>query len=299
MTEEITDQNENNNSEDECSLILTRAFGDKLASVDEDSQDKYTKLARLMTGVAEGFEEVAQEWRPAVVKITQAMTSSASGKPDNAKMGDLFHKGGLIHRPFNVAVVYAWPTRVRFAPDDEIPSCSSENVDLKGKGASDKSVSIYGDKCSECPLESQPFRYGKQTPCNNVMNVLLVPENLDNIFVMQFSKSSWSPGRQLVDLATKKSPPWSRFFAIDTTIEKRKTGKGEYAVPTISAVDSTEVPVPDHLQKFGAMLSDHFKTYRVDRKKLSLARSQGMAEKFEPTPARGGGAKKIDYSDTM
>lgn len=290
---------------DSVSLITT-AFGEGgVTEMSDETKELYHALAARMSGEGSvAFEEVESEWRPATVRIVQAMTSSKSGKPDTAKMGDLYHKGGLIARPLNVAVVYAWPTRVRFAEDDDgAPSCSSENVDLKGKGEKDKSISIYGDKCAQCPFDAQPFRYGKSTTCNNSMNVLLLPENLEDIYVMQFSRSAWPAGKQLVDLATAKSPPWSRFFAIDTEVVKRKQGGGQYAVPLVSAVDDTVNPVPTHLQQFAHMLCNHFSDYRKDRKTMVIRRAREIDEQMVAMEtmnvAKGGGGKQADYSSGM
>ena len=286
--------------------LITTAFGEKgLDTIPDEVKERYTALAEKMTGGSSiAFEEVETEWRPAIVRIVQAMTSSKSGKPDTAKMGDLFHKGGLVQRPLNAAVVYAWPTRVRFAEDDDgAPSCSSENVDLKNRGEKDKSVSVYGDSCAQCPFDSQPFRYGKATSCNNSINVLLLPEDLEAIYVMQFSRSAWTAGKQLVDLATAKSPPWGRFFSIDTEIAKRKTGGGQYAVPTISAVDVNEKEVPEHLQKFAGMLCKHFAGYRKERKQLVVQRAREVDDQMVAmetmNTARGGGNKRPDYSGGM
>lgn len=294
------------NVEQETSLvILGNAFGETgLAELKPKEKAQYTQLAVTMAGERDGFEEVASAWRPAVIRITQAMSSSRAGKPDTAKLGDLFYKGGLLPKPLNVAVVYAWPTRVRFAPDDEVPSCSSENVDLRGRNEKDKSVSIYGDNCNVCPFEDQPFRNGRPTNCNNVMNVLMVPDTLENIFVMQFQKTGWQAGKQLVDLATIKNPPWSRFFALDTDLVKRRGGGGQYAIPTVTPVDATVTPVPDHMQKFCKMLSGHFKEGRLERRSLVIKRANEVSEQVDMETmgaAQGGQAGKSqqDFSDGM
>lgn len=282
--------------------LLTTAFGERgIATLTEEVALRYSKLADRMAGKSSpAFEEVESHWSPAIVRIVQAMSSAKSGRPDTAKMGDLYHKGGLVPKPLQAAVVYAWPTRVRFTDEDDgIPSCSSENVDMKGRAANDQSISIYGDKCSACPFDSQPFRYGEATSCNNVMNVLLLPETIEDIYVMQFSKSGWTAGKQLVDLATAKNPPWSRFFSIDTEIVKRKQGGGQYAVPNVAVVGEKEVP--DHLQKFADMLCQHFSGYRKTRKEMVLKRARGVGEAVAASDnvARGGKQDKPDFSSGM
>lgn len=284
--------------------FLTKAFGEEgLVGISDEVKELYVSLANTIAGVNEGFEEVDTEWRPAIIRVVQAMSSTASGKPESAKIGDLYYKGGLIKRPFHAAVVYGWPTRVRFTNEDKVPSCSSENVDSKGKGALDKSISIYGDACAKCPFDDQPFRHGKPTPCNDVMNVLLVPEDLSNIFVMPFSKTAYSAGRQIVTLASAKRPPWSRFFSIDTTVEKRKGGGGQFAIPNISAIDEKELAVPDHLQKFCGMLSEHFKTFRQNNRARVLERASMVNDKVDmdtlDVPRGGKTSKEQDFSDEM
>lgn len=292
------------NVEVTSTALAERAFGDAgLQKVDDETKQRYLALMDRLAGVSAGFEEMQNDWRPAMVKVTQAMTSAASGKPESARLGDLFYKGGLLKRPWHVAVVYAWPSRVRFAPEDEgAPSCSSENVDLRGRGPNDKSVSIYGDKCAQCPYDAQPFKYGKPTTCNNVMNVLMVPENLEDIFVMPFAKTAWAPGKQLVDLATARRPPWSRFFSIDTDLVKRKGGGGQYAVPKCTPIDPEEHAVPEHLQQFCEMMSGYFKDYRKERKNMVLRKAADMNAKLDMDnmgSASGGGKAGSDFSDNM
>ena len=301
------DKNKNNSVDEKDARALVRAsFADgTLEKIPDETVERYYQLAEMMTGGgADAFDEMDREWRPPMVRAVQAMSSETSGKPENAKIGDLFHKGGSLPKPFIGVVAYVWPSRIAFEPGENRPFCSSENVDTKGRGANDKSVSVYGDSCATCPFDQQPFRHGKTTNCSDTMNFLVVPEDLSNIYVIPFSKSAYSNGKNLLEIVTARRPPWSRFFSFDTTVEKRKQGGGQFAVLKASAIDDKTKPVPQHLQDFVVMLRKHFSTMRDEMKTLQLQRSSSFDEAADSTDAstkKVGGAKTLDadYSDTM
>jgi hypothetical protein len=268
-----------------------------LAKLDDEIRDKFERLFIKITNQGTQFEEVARDWRPSRLYLTQPTTSDDSGKPEEARTGDYFYAGGLVERPLKFLVAYAYPSRVRFVPDeDRRPSCSAENVDIRNYGAKDQSVSIYGDKCAECPYDDQPFRHGKPTNCNNVMNVLMVPESLEDIFILPFSKSGWSAGRQLVDQATALVTPWSRFFTLDSKEEKRKNGTGKYAVPVIKAISPKEESVPDYLQAFTKFIYERFAEYRKEVRTMVVRRSDDIEDAVS-TDTLDIGDK--DFSDDM
>lgn len=246
------------------STELVKVFGkDALTTLDDDAREKYQRLVAKITNTGSVFEEYETEWRPSRLRLCHPVTSEESGRPENAKTGDLFYAGGIVERPMKFLLAYAYPSRVRFVQDvDKRPSCSAENVDIKNYGAKDTSTSIYGDKCAECPHDDQPFRYGKPTSCNNQMNALIIPDSLEDIFIYQFSKSSWSVGRQLVDQATAFGVPWSRWFTLDSKEEKRQNGSGKFAVPIIRAIDPKDDDVPDHAQAFAKFINESFTAHR-------------------------------------
>lgn len=258
------------------SEIIPFDAGKLSVSIPTEELSKYESLSSLMTGQKEGFEEMQRDWRPAILKIVQPVTTdSAKGTAQN---GDLFHTGGLVKRPLRAVLVYAWTSRVRFVQgDDKFPSCSSENVDLAGRGPQDKSLSIYGDSCAKCPFGDQPFSTGKQTNCNNVLNTIIIPANLENIFHIQFSKSSYTVGRQFTNLAMATPQAWSRFYDINTEAKKREKKQGLYFVPTVTPVADTEVP--DHLKAFASYVRARIHEMRQTRKTMVVERRNAVASR--------------------
>ncbi len=232
-----------------------------------DVQKKYAELAQRMAGNADAFEGGGRDWRPPILKIVQPVTTDAA-KPDTAKTGDFFTKGGAVKKPLRGVLAYAWHSRVRFVQGvDKTPSCRSENTDPKGRGAKDTSISVYGDKCAECPYGDQPFTGGKQTNCNNVLNVIFISETLDDVYHLQFSKSNYSIGRQLTDLARATPKAWSRFYDLNTETKKREKGTGLYSVYTVTPVSGA--PVPEHLTAFAEYVMNQMKGIReADKSKV-------------------------------
>lgn len=259
-------------------------FKEKEIVLAEPEVEKYTALMNKIEGVVSDFEEDADEWKPTQLKMRQGTSGGDSQVPSNADIGDFYYKGLKVEKPFNFLVIYAYPTRARFVDgEDVVPSCAAEKVDRKGKGPNDKSVSIYGDKCAECPFDDQPFRHGKPTNCNTQMNVVMLSEDLSDIFVYRFAKTSWSTGTSLVDMA-KASPraPWGRFFSMDSRMEKAaKKGAGMYGVVSVSAVDPVAKPVPDHMFAFAEYVSQQVKARREVQREIVLQRASDAAAVLE------------------
>ena len=210
----------------------------------------------------------------------------------------MFTKGGSVKKPLRGVVAYAWYSRVRFvANEDKRPSCQSENVDMKGRGKDDKSVSVYGDSCNKCPYNDQPFTAGKQTNCNNVLNVIFIPEGLEDIYHLQYSKSSFNVGRQLTDLARATPHAWSRFYEINTESKKREKGGGVFFVPVVSPV--ADAPVPEHLKQFAAYVSEQMKSSREAEKGRVRERVNTVAahDELNTLESSMGGGK--DFKDTI
>ena len=272
-------------------------FQEKGITLSSDRLQKYQELFTRMEGKKEGFEDMGGAWRPSVLKIVQPVTTDAA-KPSTAKEGDLFTKGGGVNRPLRGVVVYAWHTRVRFVQGaDTRPSCSSENVDIRGRGKDDKSVSAYGDSCASCPHGDQPFTGGKQTNCNNVLNVLFIPEGLEDMYHLQFSKASFTIGRQLTDLARATPQAWSRFYEINTEGKKRERGSGKYFVMTVSPVADT--PVPDDLKVFASVVGEQFKVAREAAKKQVRQRVSDVVSHSDVETLGSTPPEKRGFKDTF
>jgi hypothetical protein len=277
-------------------------FDVKALALPEAETQKYLNLAKLMGGEKDGLEgDLTGTWRPASLKIVQPVTQDPA-KPSTAKNGDFFTKGGLVDRPLKGVVVYGWYSRVRFAGGDSKPSCGSENVDIRGRGKEDKSVSLYGNSCASCPYGDQPFTAGKRTSCNNVINVIVIPENLENIYQVQFSKSSYSTGQQLLGLLNATNPIWKRFYQFSSEVKKRDGG-GVYHVMSVSPVDLQASEPAEHLKAFAQHVSEQVKAQReIDRtrvrKTVDQVASAGMT-KAAMTTKMDIDSPKAGYKDTL
>lgn len=266
-------------------------------TLSEDVQKKFGNLATLMTGKNDALEGMEGGWRPATVKVVQPVTTDP-GKPDNAKTGDLFHRGGAIKKPLRGLVAYAYHTRVRFVPnEDKRPSCSSEKVDVFGRGKQDKSISIYGDKCSECPHNDQPFTGGKRTNCNNTINIIFVPESLENVFHLQFSKSSYTVGQTLLGLVKATMTPWERFYELSSEVKKRDKASGLYAVPTITPI--ADVIVPEYLKQFSAYVRDQMKVVRAEQQARTYERRTATEDATNLDTIDAQAESAADYKDAI
>jgi hypothetical protein len=273
---------------------IIKLFKSADITVPEDVLQKYLSLYKHISGEESSMAlgEIGSTWRPQQIKLVHPVSDDPM-KPDVARTGDYYWAGGLIKRPMQFLVAYAFPTRARFIKGvDKSPSCRSENVDMKGRGKNDKSKSIYGDSCSACPFGQQPFTNGKITECNDSMNIIMLPEDLSTIFTMSFKSSSAQVGRRLIDMVRSTTQPWSRFYALDSETKKRDAG-GVYAVPTVTPV--ADKAVPAHLAKFAAdVVCPQMNDLRQEAKTLTLKRNADVATVLGTIDAEGGSVR-----DTM
>lgn len=266
-------------------------------------QKQYETLAEKMTTGDSSLEsDRAYKWRPAFLKMKQATTTDPA-MPDSAKLGDFFHKGGTLPRPVKVVLVYAWTSRTRFVPnEDSFPSCRSENVSQQGKV--DNSINVYGDPCATCWKGERPYTKGKKSNCNDVLNTIVIPETLDGVYQVNFSKASHKKGKEFTDMARATTHPWSRFYLLNSEIKKRDKGGGQWAEWSVSTLSGPDAEVPEHLKQFATYVAAQMKAVRQEQRTMKLEkREESEAPAFdldgEVAETVEGSVKSGGYKDTI
>ena len=189
---------------------------------------KILRLVGVMNPDKKGFEEVDAPWAPPVIKIKQGLSTDA---PAKAEIGDLYtDTGRILPKPFVFCPLYMYMGHVKFEPDNPIPVCSSEDCE----------ISRYGNLCADCP--DLPFRDGQKTLCSRTITAFVFNEDFSEIYLLPFSKTSLRAGTRLMKQAKADAVPWERTHALNTKVQTRKEGPGEYYVsvttPTGDQVDS-------------------------------------------------------------
>lgn len=197
---------------------------------------KVARLVGVMNPNKKGFEEVDAPWAPPVVKIKQGLSTDA---PPGAEVGDLYtDTGRILPRPLVFCPLYMYMGHVKFEPDNPNPVCSSE----------DCVTSRYGNPCADCP--DLPFRDGQKTLCSRTMAAFVFNEDFSEVYLIPFSKTSLRAGTKLMKQAKADTVPWERWHGMNTKLQQRKEGPGEYYVATTAPTGNTVDPEMHPLADF-------------------------------------------------
>ena len=221
---------------------------------------KIARLVGVMNPNKKGFEEIDVPWSPPVVKIRQGLSTDA---PSNAKNGDLYtDTGRLLPKPLDLVPIYMYMGHVKFEPDNPNPVCSSEDCE----------TSRYGNPCADCP--DLPFRDGQKTLCSRTTTVFAFSKDFSEIYLIPFAKTSLRAGSKLMKNAKADTVPWERVHSLDTKLQQRKDGPGEYYVAVTS---TTGEEVDPHMHPIADFFYDKISTTR--KKILERIKAKGSSAK--------------------
>jgi len=196
-------------------------------------------LMTIMNPDKKGFEEMGgARWSAPVVKIRQAMTTEA---PESANLGDIYTDIGDVYQRLEFTPLYMYRTRSKFEEGTPQPVCRSENGE----------TSIYGVPCKSCA--DFAFKQGERQTCAESINVLAFNKDMDQIFHLQFARTSFRAGFKLFRQASATARMWDRWYALQTEERTRQGSKSKYHVfsvtPTGEKVDPTVLSVMGRFNK--------------------------------------------------
>ena len=185
----------------------------------------------------EGVEDNERGFTPEWLRLIQGITD-AETYPDSARAGDFVLGKGkdapVLTRPAQIIPVMVYPTRSFWDPVDKDSGkvlCFSPDG-IQGR---------FG-ACKTC----QHAVFDKETShmdCTPSYNILAVTADLEHVFTLGFSKTSWRVASDLVKQFTKKGrSPYQTICLLDSkSNEKYKQAKNP--VITISGFTSPDVQV--------------------------------------------------------
>jgi hypothetical protein len=180
-------------------------------------------LLALASPQRPGMEEMAEAWRIPRIMIAQP-TSQSDAKPDSARNGDLYTTSGqLLERPFNFTPINFHRENINFPQGGRNPVCSS----LDGKLGSP-----FGEceKCPHLPFGMQNGGRGDQhrTDCQTSIVCAAMSNNFDTgqaqVYLIHFSKTSYSAGRALMKLMTPHPFVWKQNYLLNTAKQQAEVG---------------------------------------------------------------------------
>lgn len=207
----------------ECAekLDLLRALSND-ASLPAAIQKQVGLIVDQAGQVKPGMEEVTTRWRIPRIQIAQA-TSTTAAKPENAKNGDLFTTAGkILEKPFGIIPFHFSYENILFPQGAKIPACQAPDA---------KHGQPFG-LCINCPHLPFGMQNGgkgdqKKTDCNNQIVAMVIAANdISQVYMIQFAKTSRSAGSALSTLASNQPVPWQQAYLLET--EKGNSELGNY-----------------------------------------------------------------------
>lgn len=205
-------------------LILTEAVP-ALAGLElaPEMRENLEDLLMEMSQPPLGIDPSDWSWRPDVVKIMTPTTTDESA-PTDAETGDLWSSGNVIwsrkndgeDKPFRFIPIYQWTSHAMFTDNQKGPVCKSPNA----------VTAVNGLSCSGCPHEpwkgSEKIKPGsQQTACAATLSFLVISEELDAFYVLNFRGSSTPAGKNI--LYNTKRALWDKVYTLGTTDRKTST----------------------------------------------------------------------------
>lgn len=223
-------------------------------SADPKLPAEYQRIVTELVGQASsekpGMEEVAYGWKIPLITINQP-TTTASARPDTAKLGDIYtSEGKVLERPFPFLVFSLFQENVNFPEQNsKVPSCVAPDAQLGN---------TYG-KCTECPylpFGLQSAAEQKITSCQNQITAVIATADMSKVYMVRFAKTSRKAGSALQSLAGASNRMWNNSFLLST-----EKGSGAQAY-FIFKIEPTGKPNNEHVQLIAQTLCN---LYRAER----------------------------------
>lgn len=267
----------------ETALTSQETLSNALSALPEEKQEEILRLFRQMRPRTEDYGEMNDiRWRPTILSVKQPTTRKA---PDAAQNGDLYSSdtGRVYERPLEIVPIYPYTNRTRFQPMGMRPDCRSE----------DEKISIYGDKCAECP--DRPWKDGKRQKCQRTVNIITTTPDFNRIFLLQFRGASFKQGVTIVNQAISDGERLhQRIYTLNTKKEEGKQGVYYTLVANYKgAVDETLVPVGQEMYNELKQQREEF----LQKIRDNIAESRNRADMVSDDISEELDEEPADFSD--
>lgn len=195
-------------------------------------------LVTRMGEVIEGIGDRPVEWRPETLKVVQG-TSDRSKLPKKAVIGSMVVGEKILDNPNKVIPIRMWDTRQYWSPDQNEAKllCSSPDAE----------VGYIGKRCKECEF-AKFDEEAKKSPCGKSKTVLAITEDLSEVFTINFSKTSYSTGRDWANLMKKAGvATYRRVYDLRTETSKQYKNVESMMVEPAGSIDSDNLPFLEEL----------------------------------------------------
>jgi len=241
---------------------------EKLAQLVADLPEPYKAnaqaLVERMGAVIEGIGDEGVKWRTPTAKLMQA-TSDRSKLPRGATIGDIIVGERILQKPARFIPIKTWDSRQYWSPDkdEEKMLCSSP----------DAKVGYIGANCATCKHAVFDETTNK-TECNKVKSFIVILEDLSDIFIMNFGKTSYKIGLAYEKNLKKAGVmPYRRVYGLSSVSNKQYKNVENL---DIELYDGDKRDTPAVLLPF---VEELFKQVKFDREEMLIAFHKMVTER--------------------
>lgn len=222
-------------------------------------------LVTRMGEVIEGISDKPVEWRPETLKVVQG-TSDRSKLPKKAAIGSMVVGEKVLDNPVKVIPIRMWSTRQYWSPDQNEAKllCSSPDAEL----------GYIGKKCRDCEFAKFDEEAHK-SPCGKSKTALVIAEDFSDVFLVNFSKTNYSAGRDWEGMMKKAGvATYRRVYEMHTETSKQYKNVEALSVEPVGPIDSENLSFLEEL--FRKVTSDR-KEYLENFHTLVMSNRQNNA----------------------
>lgn len=206
-------------------------------------------LLERMGEVIEGIGDEPIVWKPNMLRLVQGTTDRGS-IPKGTTIGDFVLGESRVERPLKFIPIIVWDGRQYWSPDQNESKMLCSSPDSK--------LGYIGANCNSCP-HSAWNEEEKKSECGKVKQALVIAEDLSDVFQINFAKTNYSTGMELMSLMKKAGvAPYRRIYSIDS-----KTNSKNKNVENFDVRPADDRNVKAELLEF---LGELFRTVQGDRK---------------------------------
>lgn len=185
----------------------------------ENVRENALNLLERMSEVIEGIgDDRVIGWQPKHLKVVQP-TTDRTRLPKGSSIGSMILGEEIQDNPIGVIPLRSFESRIMWSPvkDDDTVLCKSPDGKVGQKG-----------NCRNCPHSVFDESVGR-SDCAKQKNLILIKEDLSDIFYVAFSKTNYSFGKDWEDVMKKAGcSPFKRRYKLFT--EDSKKAKNVVAV---------------------------------------------------------------------